>query len=153
MLYDWEHNTAVMCNAVDMWRTNLFNPLNAELNPICHFLALLGAHHILRVSRIRVNFSYIWSLICFNNSLTVITIFEKCALLGHYAASGSNFLQTFQYYLSVASSRFKNAKKKNHVAPIRSLYREEHGGEIHYRRFGSTYQSHPQGSRMRKKIL
>jgi len=33
---------------------NQFNPLNAELNPICHLLALLGAHHILHVSRIRV---------------------------------------------------------------------------------------------------
>jgi len=32
----------------------LFNPLNAELNPICHLLALLGTHHILHVSRIRV---------------------------------------------------------------------------------------------------
>jgi len=31
------------------------NPLNAELNPICHLLALLGVHHILHVSRIRVN--------------------------------------------------------------------------------------------------
>jgi hypothetical protein len=31
-----------------------FNTLNAELNPICHLLALLGAHHILHVSRIRV---------------------------------------------------------------------------------------------------
>ena len=30
------------------------NPLNAELNPICHLLALLWAHHILHVSRIRV---------------------------------------------------------------------------------------------------
>jgi hypothetical protein len=30
------------------------NPLNAELNPIWHLLALLGAHHILHVSRIRV---------------------------------------------------------------------------------------------------
>jgi hypothetical protein len=30
------------------------NPLNAELNPICHLLALLGAHHILQVNRIRV---------------------------------------------------------------------------------------------------
>ena len=30
------------------------NPLNAELNPICHLLALLGAHHNLHVSRIRV---------------------------------------------------------------------------------------------------
>jgi len=31
------------------------NPLNAELNPICHTQALLGAHHILHISRIRVN--------------------------------------------------------------------------------------------------
>jgi hypothetical protein len=30
------------------------NPLNAELNPICHVLALLELHHILHVSRIRV---------------------------------------------------------------------------------------------------
>ena len=30
------------------------NPLNAELNLICHLLALLGAHHILHVSKIRV---------------------------------------------------------------------------------------------------
>jgi len=35
--------------------TEEFNPLNAELNPICHLLALLGAHHILHVSRVRVN--------------------------------------------------------------------------------------------------
>jgi hypothetical protein len=35
--------------------SSLINPLNAKLNPICHLLALLGAHHILHVSRIRVN--------------------------------------------------------------------------------------------------
>jgi len=34
----------------------LFNPLNAKLNPICHLLALLGAHHILHISRERVKF-------------------------------------------------------------------------------------------------
>jgi hypothetical protein len=34
---------------------NAFNPLNAELNPICHLLALLGARHILHISRIWVN--------------------------------------------------------------------------------------------------
>ena len=33
---------------------NNLNPLNAELNPICHLLALLGTHPILHVSRIRV---------------------------------------------------------------------------------------------------
>jgi len=31
-----------------------FKGLNAELNPICHLLALLQAHHILHLSRIRV---------------------------------------------------------------------------------------------------
>jgi hypothetical protein len=39
------------------YNTNLvsiINPLNAKLNPICHLLALLGGHHILHVSRIRV---------------------------------------------------------------------------------------------------
>ena len=32
-----------------------FNTLNTELNPICYLLALLGAHHFLHVSRIRVS--------------------------------------------------------------------------------------------------
>jgi len=35
------------------------NPLNAKLNPICHLLALLGAHHILHVSRIRVKVDFV----------------------------------------------------------------------------------------------
>jgi len=34
---------------------NIINPLNAKLNSICPVLALLGAHHILHVSRVRVN--------------------------------------------------------------------------------------------------
>ena len=46
------------------------NPLKPELNPICYLLALLGAHHFLHVSRIRVKLLtfrrllsciYIWS--------------------------------------------------------------------------------------------
>ena len=34
-----------------------FNPFIAELIPICHLLALLGAHHILHLSRIRVKYT------------------------------------------------------------------------------------------------
>jgi len=34
--------------------TDKVNPLNPELNPICYLLALLGAHHFLHASRIRV---------------------------------------------------------------------------------------------------
>jgi hypothetical protein len=33
---------------------HVINPLNAELNSICHLLALLGAHHILHVTMIGV---------------------------------------------------------------------------------------------------
>jgi len=35
------------------------NPLKTQLYPICHLLALLGAHPILHVSRIRVNLDLI----------------------------------------------------------------------------------------------
>jgi hypothetical protein len=43
-------------NSNARWGFFFLNPLNAELNPICHVLALLGAHHILHVRRIRVKF-------------------------------------------------------------------------------------------------
>ena len=36
------------------WCLRCFNPLNAELNPTRHLLALVGARHIVHVSRIRV---------------------------------------------------------------------------------------------------
>ena len=35
------------------------NPLNAELNPIRHLLALVGARHFVHVSRVRVNI-WLW---------------------------------------------------------------------------------------------
>jgi len=41
----------VPCNVIQLCNVN---PLNPELNPICYLLALLGAHHFLHVSRIRV---------------------------------------------------------------------------------------------------
>jgi hypothetical protein len=36
------------------------NPLNAELNPIWHLLALLGGATIVVVSRLRVNQNYVF---------------------------------------------------------------------------------------------
>ena len=39
----------------------MFKGLNAELHPICHLLALLGAHHMFRVSGLRVNEASIFS--------------------------------------------------------------------------------------------
>jgi len=50
------------------------NPLNAELNPICHLLALLGAHHIFHVSGLRVKQSatYLLCLLCPENKGTAL---------------------------------------------------------------------------------
>jgi len=44
------HNTSCVLTCESL----VLNPLNAELNPICHLLALVGVH-FLHVSRIRVN--------------------------------------------------------------------------------------------------
>jgi len=41
-----------------------FYLINTELNPICHLLALLGAHHILHVSGIRVKVCHALYKIC-----------------------------------------------------------------------------------------
>ena len=48
-----------------------FNPLNAELNPICHLLALLGGATIVVVSRLRVNAQ-------FNNNMYVTLLSSTC---------------------------------------------------------------------------
>ena len=43
-------NTVYPTNSIN----EAINPLNTELNPSCHLLALLGAHHIFYVSGLRV---------------------------------------------------------------------------------------------------
>jgi hypothetical protein len=58
------------------------NSLNTELNPICHLLSLLGAHHIFYVSRIRVN-----DLHCSPNILRMIKI-EKNVMGGACSTYG-----------------------------------------------------------------
>ena len=45
---------AIPCRRFGTTYRSPINPLNAELNPSCHLLAFLGAHHILHISRIRV---------------------------------------------------------------------------------------------------
>jgi hypothetical protein len=54
-----------------------FNPLNSKLNPICHLLALLGAHPSLHVSRIRVNTHF--KKTCASVSVRTLTI-SKCTV-------------------------------------------------------------------------
>jgi len=63
---NWKHKTVqiikdntkwlimVVCRLLTLGIANELNPLKPELNSICYLLALLGAHHFLHVSRIRV---------------------------------------------------------------------------------------------------
>jgi len=80
-----------------MWRTyypliqqcqgKWINPLNAELNPICHLLALLGAHHILHISRIRVKLKKLLLLKRYNCKMSLCTVSwqqQKLSLNKHF---------------------------------------------------------------------
>jgi len=87
------------------------NPLNAELNPICHLLALLGDHNIFHVSGLEVNMT------------------AKCIYVSHLY---SNVLQMFFLrYLVVSSSisfifkRFLIAGALNAVSADKPLSNRE----------------------------
>ena len=94
------------CTPVVQWeerqwqkRDSLFNPLNVELNPICHLLALLGVHHFLHVSRIRVKRIFeniddvigtvIRPQVGTSRSRSSIPGTERCSCLLHSAQTGS----------------------------------------------------------------
>ena len=63
------------CFLTTIW---YFNSLNAELNPICHLLALIGAHHILHVSWISVKHDVLYAFLALR---TVVTKFSCTSVL------------------------------------------------------------------------
>jgi hypothetical protein len=83
-----------------------FNTLNAELNPICHLLALLGAHPILHVSRIRVKGP---SRRKFRNRSTK-TQLNVCTIKVNVTASNRNykFSNKSQSYIEMPFICFEN---------------------------------------------
>jgi len=69
------------------------NPLNAELNPICHLLALLGSHHILHVSRIRVKLlNTLCDILLIFRNPEARTFFRHCELRKERKTLYDNFL-------------------------------------------------------------
>jgi len=52
----------------------MFNPLKPELNPICYLLALLGAHHFLHVSRIRIKLLTLKRLISYIYGAAILDV-------------------------------------------------------------------------------
>ena len=71
-------NNILVYNSNKMHKSqSLFNPLNPELNTICYLLALLGAHHFLHVSRMRVK------LLTFRRLMSYIYIYIYIYILEH----------------------------------------------------------------------
>ena len=69
------------------------NPLNAELNPIYHLLALLEAHHILHLSRVRVNYMTV-----------IIEMVQPAFLLGVVQTNDlKSFIPTFSGSLNLVT--------------------------------------------------
>jgi hypothetical protein len=85
------------------------NPLNAELNPICHLLALLGVHHILHVSRIRVNTTQIIKCHCVQPFIVLLITPCTMPLHRHFI---NLHLKTFVLIIS-----FINFKKRLCTSP------------------------------------
>ena len=54
IIRDSEKRTCILIDVAISGDRNVINPLSPELNPICYLLALLGAHHFIHVSRIKV---------------------------------------------------------------------------------------------------
>jgi len=75
----------------DSARTTLaINPLHAELNPICHLLALLGAHLIFHVSSIRVNINKTVNKLDVHESVHRDTIMKVTNKMQLYSSSSSS---------------------------------------------------------------
>ena len=59
------------------------NPLNAELNPISYLLALLGAHHFLHISRIRVKLLTLRLLMSYIYGAPILDVSRSHATMQH----------------------------------------------------------------------
>jgi len=79
-----------------------FNLLNTELNSICHLLALLGAHHNLHVSGVRVKTQVSHNKICYGHKTGLTWHQCKKLLKGHNEkCSGNHWISLFsqKHYL------------------------------------------------------
>jgi hypothetical protein len=80
----------------------IVNPLKPELNPICYLLVLLGAHHFLHVSRIRVKSLTLRLLMSYIYDITRLRVKLKRAYILFYKTFSSIVL-----FLRVLSKLWK----------------------------------------------
>jgi hypothetical protein len=89
-----------------------FNTLNAKLNSICHMLALLGALHILHVSRIRVNITF-QSTWCYLLRISDHFSFNLLFIVLHIHIKN---IGLYTYLKITLSTRFWDVVKKTLIA-------------------------------------
>ena len=100
--------------------TGQFNPLNAELNPICYLLALLGAHHFLHVSRIRVKITCSFRYgrhICFLRIRVIFAIHMSVHhnIIPNYSQRDATFLDLFIFTDALHVSGGSSAHYQEHT--------------------------------------
>jgi hypothetical protein len=71
--------------------------LNAELNPICHLFALLETHHILHVSRKRVNYTL-------TEFYVLLTVHLGSSLVNNQLNAQFFFVYIYSNFLHVSST-------------------------------------------------
>jgi hypothetical protein len=122
-------------------RNDWFNPLNDELNPICHLLALLGVHPTLHVSKIWVKLLFaiktdkIFSICAIHTLLAVNYLMcywapgHNCAQCVSKNIRGDDFLMFFFCFADHAS-RFNFCKQPtlrpilfSYIIPILYMFR------------------------------
>ena len=116
---------------VDIWtseipNTNLYtifyvpirlNPSNAEINPLYHLLALLGTHHILHVSRVRIKLLcysllvkrihygfLLQQLLSWNSSVNIVTRLVRYEDKAHPVACHEGAVGNYMY--SIVADHF-----------------------------------------------
>jgi hypothetical protein len=114
---------------VKQWWVENINSLNAELNPICHLLALLGAHHTFHVIRIRVK-CYGWLFgAWFDEVMYTASIYGRlwCRLLRDGAVctvhiNGNSVLMHVIMYLWDNGVSWLNIRARGHISFV-GLYK------------------------------
>jgi hypothetical protein len=117
----------------------VLNPLNTKLNPICHLLALVGTHHIVHVSRVRVNKE--WKhreQVTYSKFYNFKQLFSKnpeimeCAHLLAYShvlrLRGADWcLQTFLVCLTLEHGTHKLCRNaaRNYLSTLRNISKEQ----------------------------
>ena len=69
--------------SISIFYSTWINPLKPELNPICYLLALLGAHHFLQFSRIRVKLLTLRRLMSYIYGAPILDVFRSHTTTQH----------------------------------------------------------------------